>query len=54
MTRDSRIGIDPDGRIAGMGSGGVGGYVGSRLAASDPDVTFRRAARISRRSATTI
>ena len=27
-------------RIAGMGSGGVGGYVGSRLAASGQDVTF--------------
>jgi len=27
-------------RIAVMGSGGVGGYVGGRLAASGQDVTF--------------
>ena len=27
-------------RVAVMGSGGVGGYVGARLAASGQDVTF--------------
>ena len=41
-------------RIAIMGSGGVGGYLGARLAASGRRSPFWRAARISRPSASTV
>ena len=40
-------------RVAVMGSGGVGGYFGARLAKGGADVLSWRAAPISRRCAST-